>query len=97
MLRAHGLGNLVQSRNARDWTGLHRDAGRRGCRWDGRRNEILLLLSILIYYAWVFLGNGALSLGNGFRSRQHLRRQFDLATVNPSDADAHYQLGLIYQ
>src|SRR5260370_1334192 len=51
----------------------------------------------LVYYAWVFLGNSTLSLGNGFRSRQHLRRQLDLATVNPSDADAHYQLGLIYQ
>lgn len=51
----------------------------------------------LVYYAWVFIGNGTLSLGNGFRSRQHMRRQLDLATVNPSDSDAHYQLGLIYQ
>src|SRR5260370_24403880 len=46
----------------------------------------------LVYYACVFLGNSTLSLGNGFRSRQHLRRHLDLATVNPSDADAHYQL-----
>jgi hypothetical protein len=51
----------------------------------------------LIYYAWVFFGNNARSLGNGFRSRQHLRRQLDAATINPNDADAHYQLGLIYK
>jgi tetratricopeptide (TPR) repeat protein len=31
------------------------------------------------------------------RSRQHLREQLEIATNNPRDADAHYQLGLIHQ
>jgi hypothetical protein len=51
----------------------------------------------LLYYAWIFFGNSTRSLGDGLRSRQHLRRQLDLATINPRDSDAHYQLGLIYQ
>src|SRR5262249_21761340 len=37
------------------------------------------------------------ALGDGLRSRQHLRNQLEVATNNPRDADAHYQLGLIYQ
>jgi hypothetical protein len=36
-------------------------------------------------------------LGGGLRSRQNFRRHLDALTVNPRDADAHYQLGLIYQ
>ena len=31
------------------------------------------------------------------RSRDHFRRQLELATLNPADASAHYNLGLIYQ
>jgi tetratricopeptide (TPR) repeat protein len=50
-----------------------------------------------LYYAYVLLGSDARALGDGFRARQHLRRQLDIATSNPRDADAHYQLGLIYQ
>jgi Flp pilus assembly protein TadD len=50
-----------------------------------------------LYYAYAFVGSDVRSLGDGFRSRQHLRRQLDIATTNPRDADAHYQLGLIYQ
>jgi tetratricopeptide (TPR) repeat protein len=51
----------------------------------------------LIYYAWIFLGSDVRSLGGGLRSRQHFRRQLDIAADNPKDADAQYQLGLIYQ
>lgn len=51
----------------------------------------------LIYYAWIFLGSDVRSLGSGLRSRQHFRRQLDIAASNPKDADAQYQLGLIYQ
>ena len=36
-------------------------------------------------------------LGGGLRSKQNFRRNLDALTVNPRDADAHYQLGLIYQ
>jgi len=50
-----------------------------------------------LYYAYILLGSDVRALGDGFRARQHLRRQLDIATHNPRDADAHYQLGLIYQ
>ena len=33
----------------------------------------------------------------GLRSRQNFRRHLEASTVNPRDADAQYQLGLIYQ
>jgi tetratricopeptide (TPR) repeat protein len=51
----------------------------------------------LLYYAYVLLGSDVRSLGEGLRARQHLRQQLDVATTNPRDADAQYQLGLIYQ
>jgi Tfp pilus assembly protein PilF len=51
----------------------------------------------LLFYAWRFMDSEVSSLGDGLRSRQHLRQQLELATTNPRDADAHYQLGLIYQ
>jgi tetratricopeptide (TPR) repeat protein len=51
----------------------------------------------LLYYAYVLLGSDVRSLGEGLRARQHLRQQLDIATTNPRDADAQYQLGLIYQ
>jgi tetratricopeptide (TPR) repeat protein len=51
----------------------------------------------LLYYAYVMLGSDMRSLGEGLRARQHLRQQLDIAATNPKDADAQYQLGLIYQ
>jgi tetratricopeptide (TPR) repeat protein len=54
----------------------------------------------LIYGAYYFYSrfmSEARSLGDGLRSRQHFRRQLEISTTNPSDADAHYQLGLIYE
>jgi tetratricopeptide (TPR) repeat protein len=51
----------------------------------------------LLYYAYILLGSDVRSLGEGLRARQHLRQQLDIATTNPRDADAQYQLGLIYQ
>jgi tetratricopeptide (TPR) repeat protein len=36
-------------------------------------------------------------IGSSFRQRQSFRRSLEAATVNPRDAGAHYQLGLIYQ
>ncbi len=52
---------------------------------------------LVLYFAYILLGSDIRSLGEGLRARQHLRRQLDIAAINPSDADAHYQLGLIYQ
>jgi Flp pilus assembly protein TadD len=51
----------------------------------------------LLFYAYVLLGSDLRSLGEGLRARQHLRQQLDIAATNPRDADAHYQIGLIYQ
>jgi tetratricopeptide (TPR) repeat protein len=51
----------------------------------------------VLYFAYILLGSDLRSLGEGLRARQHLRQQLDTATNNPRDADAHYQLGLIYQ
>jgi tetratricopeptide (TPR) repeat protein len=51
----------------------------------------------VLFYAYVLLGSDIRSLGDGLRARQHLRRQLDFAATNPRDADAHYQIGLIYQ
>ncbi len=51
----------------------------------------------MLYYAYILLGSDVRSLGEGFRAKQHMRRQLDYAANNPRDADAQYQLGLIYQ
>jgi len=51
----------------------------------------------VLFYAYILLGSDVRSLGEGLRARQHLRQQLDIATTNPRDADAQYQLGLIYQ
>lgn len=51
----------------------------------------------VLFYAYILLGSNVRSLGEGLRARQHLRQQLEIATLNPRDADAQYQLGLIYQ
>ncbi|MGB6944975.1 MAG: tetratricopeptide repeat protein [Bryobacteraceae bacterium] len=51
----------------------------------------------VLVYAYILLGSDMRSLGDGLRARQRLRRQLDIAATNPRDADAHYQIGLIYQ
>ncbi len=50
-----------------------------------------------LFYAYYYLGGEIGNLGAGLRSRQHFRRMLDAAAVNPHDAEAQYQLGLIYQ
>jgi tetratricopeptide (TPR) repeat protein len=54
-----------------------------------------LLFWVLIYFGG-FLGGEMRGFGNAFRQRQNLKRFLQNATVNPKDADAHVQLGLIY-
>jgi tetratricopeptide (TPR) repeat protein len=49
---------------------------------------------ILLYF--LFRGQFG-DIGSSFRQRQGFRRSLEAATVNPRDAEAHYQLGLIYQ
>jgi tetratricopeptide (TPR) repeat protein len=50
-----------------------------------------------LLFAFYFLGGELSNLGAGLRSRQNFRRMLDAATLNPHDADAQYQLGLICQ
>jgi Flp pilus assembly protein TadD len=50
-----------------------------------------------LFYAWYYLGGEIGNLGAGLRSRQNFRRMLEAAAVNPHDAEAQYQLGLIYQ
>jgi len=50
-----------------------------------------------LFYAWYFLGGEIGNLGSGLRTQQSFRRNLEAATVNPHDAEAQYQLGLIAQ
>jgi hypothetical protein len=51
----------------------------------------------VLYYLYITFGSQMRGFGDGLRSRQHFRQQLEMSTANPHDADAHYQLGLIYQ
>ena len=55
----------------------------------------------VLYYLYIMFGQGIGSelrgVGGGLSSRQRMRELLETATVNPRDADARYQLGLIYQ
>jgi tetratricopeptide (TPR) repeat protein len=57
----------------------------------------LLMSPFALYYLYSMFGSNVRSLGEGIRSRQHFQEQLQIATNNPHDADAHYQLGLIHQ
>src|SRR5579872_3609847 len=50
-----------------------------------------------LFYAYYFLGGELRNLGGGLRSRQNFYRMLQAAAVNPHDAEAQYQLGLIFQ
>ncbi|MDI1243716.1 MAG: hypothetical protein PSX80_17535 [bacterium] len=54
-----------------------------------------LLILAFIYFGG-YLGGQISGLGGAFRQRQNLKRFLQNATINPRDADAHVQLGLIY-
>lgn len=56
----------------------------------------LLASPWLLFYAYRMFGGDIKALGGSFAGRQNFKRQLELATINPHDADAHYQLGLIY-
>ena len=51
---------------------------------------------LLFYAFWMFRGDVG-DIGYSLRQRQNFRRQMEASTINPRDASAHYQLGLIYQ
>jgi hypothetical protein len=54
------------------------------------------LLLMAFFYFGGYLGGEVRGFGNSFRQRQNLKRFLQNATVNPKDADAHVQLGIIY-
>ena len=54
-----------------------------------------LPICLMIYFAG-YVGSEVSGLGGAFRQRQNLKRFLQNATVNPKDADAHVQLGLIH-
>lgn len=55
----------------------------------------------VLYYLYIMFGQGMGSelrgIGGGLSSRQRMRQLLETSIVNPHDADARYQLGLIYQ
>jgi len=50
-----------------------------------------------LFYAFYYLGGEFRSLGSGLRRSQNFHRMLESAAINPHDAEAQYQLGLIYQ
>lgn len=54
-----------------------------------------LILMAVMYFGG-FIGGEVRGFGNAMRQKQNLKRFLHNATVNPRDADAHVQLGLIY-
>jgi tetratricopeptide (TPR) repeat protein len=66
------------------------------------RGALYFLASpFVLYYLYIMFGQGMGSqlrgFGGGLSSRQRMRQLLEFAAVNPHDADAPYQLGLIYQ
>jgi len=50
-----------------------------------------------LFYAFYYLRGEFSNIGSGLRSQQNFRRMLDASAINPHDAEAQYQLGLIYQ
>lgn len=51
----------------------------------------------ILYYAWLSLRGELGDINFSYRNRQNFRRCMDEATINPRNAEAHYQLGLVYR
>lgn len=50
----------------------------------------------ILYFLYQRFARDMGALGGGLSARQNFKRQLEAATLNPRDADARYQLGLIY-
>jgi len=57
----------------------------------------MLLSPFMLIWLYPMLRSYVDGFGGGLRSRQNFRRNLEASTLNPRDADAQYQLGLIYQ
>jgi Tetratricopeptide repeat len=51
----------------------------------------------ILIFAMSFLRGNLGDFGYSFRNRQRFRHNLEAATINPRDAEAHYQMGLLYQ
>jgi Tfp pilus assembly protein PilF len=60
----------------------------------------ILFSPFILFYAYMYFGGTikgeARGFGNSFRDRQNFKRNLQIATINPNDADSHVQLGIIY-
>ncbi|HYV82976.1 MAG TPA: tetratricopeptide repeat protein [Pyrinomonadaceae bacterium] len=56
-----------------------------------------LFSPFLLFYGFMMFRGDIGDIGFSLRQRQGFRRSMEAATINPKDASAHYQLGLIYQ
>ncbi|MCB1024182.1 MAG: tetratricopeptide repeat protein [Acidobacteria bacterium] len=55
------------------------------------------LLFFALIYLGGYLGSEVRGVGNSMRQKRDFKRFLQNATINPNDADAHIQLGLIYK
>jgi tetratricopeptide (TPR) repeat protein len=58
---------------------------------------LLLASPFILFLAYSYFRGDINDIGSIFRGRQSFRRNLQAATINPKDAEANYQLGLIYQ
>lgn len=56
-----------------------------------------LLSPWVLYMLFRYYSPDVRSLGESMNSRRSFRRQLEASMINPRDADAHFQLGLIYE
>lgn len=56
----------------------------------------ILASPFLLLYAWFFLSGNLSDVEWGLKARRSQRRLLETATLNPRDADAHIQLGLLH-
>ena len=61
------------------------------------RLAYIFLSPWVLYYLYMRFGSDVRSVGGGLSSRQRMHQLLETSTVNAQDADARYQLGLIYQ
>jgi Tfp pilus assembly protein PilF len=57
----------------------------------------VLASPFVLYLAYLYFRSDLRDVQWSLASRRNLKRHLEIATLNPRDADAHYQLGLIHQ
>lgn len=55
-----------------------------------------LFSPFILFYAFMYFRGEVGTLGQSLRNKQNFKRFLENATINPKDADAHFQLGLIH-